>query len=61
MGPHWHSDTWPIICTAINLLDVGAAAVQVEEEGDEGADDCAATGATNCSGSASRRIGKQDD
>ena len=61
MSPHWHSDTWPIICTAINLLDGSAAAVQVEEEGDEGDDDGAATGATNCSGSASRRIGKQDD
>ena len=57
---HWHADSWPIICTVINLLDGGAAAFQVEEEGDEG-DDGSATGATNCSGSASRRIGKQDD
>ena len=52
-----HIDTWPIICTIINLL-VGLG--QLQQEDDEN-DDGFRTGATNRRGSTSRGIGKQDD
>lgn len=52
-----HIDTWPIICTIINLL-VGLG--QLQQEDDEN-DDGFTTGATNRRGSTSRGIGKQDD